>query len=119
MSQDFTLLNLIAPLFAILMIMKGFSHFRRGEKTWREMITIACVWGLFGYIGAWPGSVDRLSGFLGIKSGINVLIFSSIVILFYIVFQLMIAYEQVEMRLTRVVRAIALKDAQCQLEKKE
>lgn len=116
--MNFTLFNLIAPIFALVMIGKAISHFRRNRKTWREIIAIVLFWGVFGYIGSVPGSVDALSGFLGVKSGINVIIFSGLVILFYIVFQLLMAYEQLEMRLTKVIREIALRDAEGK-EKKE
>ncbi|MBI4836199.1 MAG: DUF2304 domain-containing protein [Candidatus Abawacabacteria bacterium] len=114
--MEFSLINLIAPLFALIMIANGISYFRRDQRTWRELLTWTFIWGGFGFLGAWPGSVDRLSGFLGIKSGLNVLIFSAIVILFYIVFQLITAYENLEMRLTKVIREQALKDAKCLLE---
>ena len=107
------LLNILAPLLGLIMIAKAFSRFRRGEKTWRELLLWIVIWGVFAFIGLWPSSVEGLSGFLGIKSGLNVIIFSSIAVLFFIVFQLILAYEVLEMRLTRVVRDVALKDPQC------
>lgn len=109
----FSLFNLIAPVFALVMILQAYSMFNRGKKTWRELLAWTLVWGAFGYIGGWPSVVDRFAGFLGVKSGLNVLIFTSLVILFYIVFQLMVTCEQLEMRITQVVREAALKDAAC------
>lgn len=107
------LLNILAPLLGIIMIAKAFSRYKRGEKTWRELLLWAVIWGVFGYIGLRPSSVEGLSGFLGIKSGLNVIIFSSIAVLFFIVFQLILACEVLEMRFTKVVREVALKDVQC------
>mgnify|MGYP002132315586 CR=1 FL=1 len=78
-----------------------------------SLATAFIIIGVFAFIGLWPSSVEGLSGFLGIKSGLNVIIFSSIAVLFFIVFQLILAYEVLEMRLTRVVRETALKDPQC------
>ncbi len=107
------LLNILAPLLGLVMIAKAFSRFRRGEKTWRELVLWVVIWGVFAFVGLWPSSVEGLSGFLGIKSGLNVIIFSSIAVLFFIVFHLILACEVLEMRLTSVVRDIALKDPQC------
>lgn len=115
----FSLINLIAPVFASIMILQAYSRFKRGQKTWRELLAWTVFWGGFGYIGGWPSVVDRFAGFLGVKSGLNVLIFSSLVILFYIVFQLMVAYEQLEMRMTQIVRSIALQDAACHKSEKK
>ncbi len=106
-------LNILAPLIGLMMIAKAYSRYRRQEKTWRELFVWIVIWGVFGYVGLFPSSVEGLSGFLGIKSGLNVIIFSSIAVLFFIVFQLILACEVLEMRLTRVVREVALKDAQC------
>jgi len=110
MPATINLFNIIVPLFALVMIAKAYSHFRRTEKSLREFITWIFIWGAIGYIGFNPDIVSRLSGFLGIKSGLNVIIFFSIIILFYIVFKLIIALEQTEMRITRLVRGMALKD---------
>lgn len=109
MPTTINLFNIIVPLFALIMIAKAYSHFRRGEKSLREFVTWIFIWGSIGYIGFYPDIVSKLSGFLGIKSGLNVIIFFSLVILFYIVFKLIIALEQTEMRITRLVRGMALK----------
>ncbi len=110
MPTTINLFNILVPLFALVMIAKAYSHFRRTEKSLREFITWMLIWGAIGYIGFNPDIVMRLSGFLGIKSGLNVIIFFSIIILFYIVFKLIIAFEQTEMRITRLVRGMALKN---------
>ncbi len=109
--MSFTIINLIAPVFALLMIGKAVSHYRRHEKTWREIVAIVLIWGAVGYLGGVPGSIDVVASFLGVKSGLSLIFFLGMTILFFIVFQLLMAYELLEMRLTKVVRELALKEA--------
>lgn len=56
--------------------------------------------------------IDRLVASLGFSgSGIEVLLYLAIAILFYLIFRLRLRLEKTERDLTKIVRAIALKSA--------
>ncbi|MBI5411640.1 DUF2304 domain-containing protein [Candidatus Peregrinibacteria bacterium] len=106
--MNFTLYQLIVPLLALVMIAKAISRFRRGQQTWRELITWIFVWGAIGFFALFPKISDKLANFIGIKSGANAIITAALVILFYIVFKLLVTSENLESKITRLNRKIAL-----------
>ena len=56
-------------------------------------------------------SVDKLVSELGFSgSGIEVLLYLSVAILFYFVFRLRLRFEKIEKDITKIVKNIALKD---------
>ncbi|KKS34968.1 MAG: hypothetical protein UU95_C0006G0011 [Parcubacteria group bacterium GW2011_GWC2_42_12] len=56
-------------------------------------------------------SIDKLVSELGFSgSGIEVLLYLSVAILFYFVFRLRLKFEKIEKDLTKIVKNIALKD---------
>ncbi|MFH1428089.1 MAG: DUF2304 family protein [Patescibacteria group bacterium] len=55
--------------------------------------------------------VDKLVAGLGFSgSGIDVLIYVAIIVLFYFIFKLRLKFEKLEKDLTKIVREISLKD---------
>lgn len=58
-------------------------------------------------------SIDRLVSGLGFSgSGIEVLLYLSVAMLFYLVFRLRLKFEKIEKDITKIVKNIALKDKQ-------
>jgi len=112
--QTFSLYQLIVPLFVALMIMKAISRFRRHQQSWRELVTWVLVWGAIGFLALFPELSDRFASVIGIKSGANAIITAALVILFYIVFKLLVVSENLEGKLTKLSRFLALRELQDQ-----
>ena len=109
--ENFSLYQLLVPTFAVLMILRALSHTGRGGKTTREFIAIFIFWIFVGLVALFPHIfIDRIAAFLGIRSGINALFFFGFVILFFISFRLLVSVEESEVRITEIIRNIALKD---------
>ena len=103
-----SLVALLTPLFSLLMIFRAFSLYSKKKQTWRELLAWVVVWGGIGYVAWNPTILDRLPPMVGIKSGVNVLIFFGFVVLFYAVFRLLVKVEELERKLVEVVRKQAL-----------
>ena len=106
--MSISLYQLIVPLFALTMVLRAFSRFRRHEQSWRELITWAIVWGAIGFFALFPEISDQFGRLIGIKSGANAIITAALIILFYIVFRLLVTSENMEGKITRLNRKIAL-----------
>jgi len=106
--MNFSLYQLIVPVLALLMIMKAISRFRRNEQSWREVITWVLVWGAIAFFALFPRVSDHFASAIGIKSGANAIITAALVILFYIVFKLLVSSENLEAKITKLNRKIAL-----------
>ena len=111
MSVSFSLYQLLVPLFACIMIGRGISKYRRHQQTVRELISIITIWFAISLTAVFPDFVMRwLSLVTGIKSGLNALIFFTLIILIYGLLQLLIKFEVTERTITDLVRKIALRE---------
>ncbi len=108
--EDFSLISLLTPLLGLFMIFRSVSLFRKGKQTWREMLVWILVWGGIGFIGYNPAILDMLPSSIGIKSGVNALIFFGFVVLFYGVFRLVVKVEELEKKMVELARARALQN---------
>jgi len=106
--EDFSLIALLTPVFCILMIVRALSLFSKRKQTWRELLWWVVLWSGIGFVAFYPKMLDHLPAFIGIKSGVNVLIFFGFVLLFYGFFRLFIKVEELEEKMVRMNRERAL-----------
>jgi hypothetical protein len=107
---EFSIIALLTPLFSLLMIFRSFSLFRKRKQSWREFLLWVVLWSGIGVIAYWPELLDYLPPYIGIKSGVNVLIFFGFVVLFYGFFRLFLKVEDLERKFVELNRGIALKE---------
>jgi hypothetical protein len=109
--ENFSLYQLLVPIFAAVMILRSLSQLGRKEKTIREFIAVLFFWAFISLIALFPEVfLDRVAAYLGIRSGINALFFFAIIVLFYITSRLLVNSEETEERITKIIRNVALKD---------
>ena len=68
-------------------------------------------WAAIAAIALYPETIDYLTKATGIKDRENAVLVTFLGILFFIVFYLVVRIEELEQRQTRLVRKVALKDA--------
>lgn len=108
--MEITFFQLLTPLFAIVMLLKGISRLKRGEMSVRKFVLWIAVWGGVSVLAVYPEFVKFAANVTGIESGINALIFFGFIFLFYLVFKLFIIVEHLERDITNVVRKKAIED---------
>lgn len=105
---EFSLVALLTPIFSALMILRSFALFHKKKQSWREFVLWITIWSGIGVVAFWPELLDLLPPVIGIKSGVNVLIFFGFVMLFYGFFRLFIKVEELERKLVELNRKSAL-----------
>jgi len=101
------------------MIGRGISKYCRHQQTVRELIAVIAIWSGISCTAVFPDFVMYwLSLATGIKSGINAIIFFTLVILVYGLLQLLIKFEETERTITELVRKIALHEFESTQNKK-
>ena len=105
-----TIYQLLTPLFAIVMLLKGVSRLKRGEMSVRKFILWVLIWGGISVLTVYPQFVQFFGNITGLESGINALIFFAFILLFYLVFKLFIVVEHLEREITNIVRKKAIED---------
>lgn len=65
-----------------------------------------------------PQTTDVIASKLGVGRGVDVVIYVSLMVLFYVVFRLFIKIEEVEREITTLVRKLAIDDGGRSIENK-
>jgi small membrane protein len=111
-----TLVQFLTPLFAFLMILKALSRFKKRQQTLREFIVWLVVWIGIGAVGIYPPLIDVFPAWVGFKSGVNLMVFFGMIVLFYAVFSLVMKVEELEKKIVDLNREQALKDTESDTE---
>jgi hypothetical protein len=105
---EITPYQIVVPLFSALMIMYAWGLMWRQKKTIWEAVLWTLFWSAIAYIAFAPSSLQFLSSVTGIKKNENAATITAIGIIFFIVFYMIMRIEELEQRLTKMVRDKAL-----------
>jgi hypothetical protein len=108
---EFTPYQVVVPLFSFLMVAYAWNLVVRQKKTIWEGGLWTIFWCAIAYISLVPSSLQYLSSITGIKKNENAATITAIGVLFFMMFYFIIRLEEMEQRLTKIVRDKALKDA--------
>lgn len=108
--MEFTAYQIITPLVACIAIIYVWNLVVRQKKTLWEALLWSVFWGGIASIALFPNFLDYLSAITGIKDRENAVVVTTIGVILFIVFYLIIRLEALEQRQTRVIRKLALKD---------
>lgn len=103
--------QIVVPLVAVIAILYAWNLTMRQRKTIWEAFLWTLFWGGIALIAIEPGMLSYLTAVTGIKSQANAIVVTSLGILFFITFYIVIRIEELEQRVTRVIRALALREA--------
>jgi len=103
--------QIIALIIIIFFASRLFWQKRKGRIGANEFIFWLVFWLLAALAVIFLKWIDKLVAVLGFTgSGIEVLLYAGIVVLFYLIFKLRIKIERIERDITRIVREIAMKN---------
>lgn len=108
---QFTPYQVAVPLFSLLMVLYAWNLVMRQKKTIWEGGLWTLFWAAIAYISLFPSSLQYLSSITGIKKNENAATITAIGVLFFIVFYIIIRLEEMEQRVTKVIRERSLADA--------
>ena len=106
------LIQFIIFIFIIFVILKIFSRFREKNLTLKELAGWVIFWLAVAAIIALPQSTVFLARVLGVGRGADVIVYISIVVIFYIIFKIQVKFEKIERDITKIVRDKAINDRQ-------
>lgn len=114
---DLTPYQIGVPLLALFAIMYAWNLTLRQKKTIWESLLWTLFWGGIAMVAAFPGILGYLSALTGIKDQVNAIFVTSIGILFFMVFYIIVRMEEMNQRQTRLVRMLALKELEAKTKK--
>lgn len=103
--------QIVAPALSLLALVYAWNLVLRQKKTIWEALLWTFFWGGIAFIALRPDVLSYLSTLTGIKDQVNAIFVTSIGILFFLVFYIIIRIEELHQRYTRMIRAMALREA--------
>lgn len=94
-------------LFAISRV--GFRY-KNDEIALRELILWILFWGISIIVGIIPNSTNLVAKVFGVGRGADLVVYFSLIMLFYIVFKLLGRVYRLERDITKLTRYLALRD---------
>lgn len=106
--MSFQPIQIILIPFVLFAISRVFLRAREGKLSLSEFVFWASIFAT-GAIGIYdPGFTNYVALALGIGRGVDVVIYTSIMLLFYLIFRLTIALENIRHEITKLVREMTL-----------
>lgn len=99
---------LIAVLLGALYV--TWRRMRQGVINFAEALLWSLLWLGAGIVIALPQTATLVANFFGVGRGSDFVIYGSVVLLFVLVFKIFVALDQLEKKLTEMVRRDALRD---------
>lgn len=108
--MNLSLTQIILFLFLLFALSRVFLRFKSGEVSWRGLI----FWGMLFFsaivVVIVPELSSKIAKSLGIGRGVDAIIYSSIILLFYLVFRLYVYIQDIHYEISDLVKKLALKD---------
>jgi len=107
-----TLIQLVLITFALFVITRVVKEFKRGGLTLAMLIFWLTFWISVGTVSVLPQTTDVVARFVGVGRGADLIVYLSVIGLFFLVFKMFAKVETVEQEMTRLVRVSAIKEAE-------
>lgn len=104
------LIQFIIFTFIAFVIFKVFSKFKGKNLTLIELFGWVAFWLAVAAIIALPQSTGFFAKILGVGRGTDVVIYISIIVIFYLIFKIQVRFEKIERDITKIVRDKAIND---------
>ena len=102
------IIQIIIIIFAIFALSRVILRFKKRLIKPKEFVAWILLWIFVIILALIPGFIGRVASIVGIGRGTDVLIYSSILVIFYLVFKMYLRLEKIERDITKVVRKLTL-----------
>ena len=103
--------QIAVPLLSLVALLYAWNLVLRKKKTIWEAALWTVFWGGIALIALEPQILGYLSALTGIKDQVNASFVTSIGILFFLVFYIVVRLEEMDQRQTKLIREMALREA--------
>lgn len=104
------ILQILITVFALFAMSRIYIQWRKNHVGISAFFFWLIIWSGIVVFAYWPGLMSSISGFLGIGRGVDVFVYFGIMLLFYLSYRIYIHHEELNHKLNRVIKELALKD---------
>jgi len=106
------LIQILITIFIVFALAFLLKRFRKAEIKMAEFLGWGIFWVVAG-IAVWvPNFLTLLANILGIGRGADLVLYVSVVVVFYLIFRIYVRIEKMERNITKVVRDKAIDTAE-------
>jgi len=106
------LIKIVLLLFVIFTVSRLVKKFRQRAVNGRELILWLIFWLAVAAAIVWPQKTDIIARWVGVGRGADLLVYVSILALFYAFFRLSVSDKKKQREITELTRHLALKNCQ-------
>jgi len=106
------LVQFLIIAFAVLVIFRTILNFKKKRVVPKTFIFWMGLWVIVIIATVLPQSTSILSKILGVGRGVDVAVYFSILLIFFLLYKIMVRLEKIEHEITQIVRHLALKDSE-------
>jgi hypothetical protein len=110
------LIQIILIIFIIFAISKVALRYKDKIISLQEFILWTVFWLMVGFVVLFPESTSLVANWVGVGRGVDLVIYISVLILFYLVFRTLVRLDKIEKDITKIVRQTALNKEEKQKE---
>lgn len=104
------LIQFILIVILVLIIVRSLWQWQSKKITGREFGWWLVIWLVAIIIIARPNIASFLAIKVGVTRGVDLVVYVSIIVIFYLLFRLLMRQEKIDKEITKIVSALALKD---------
>ncbi|MFA4871781.1 MAG: DUF2304 domain-containing protein [Patescibacteria group bacterium] len=104
------IIQIILIVAIILIISRLIFKLRGKEINLGIFFTWLVIWLAAMVVIWWPDITSFLAIKVGVTRGVDLVVYVSVILVFYLLFRLLLRIEKIESDITKIVREVALKD---------
>lgn len=108
--MTFSVIQILIGIFALFAITRVVMRARSRDLPMIWSLVWGVLWLGVGVVALLPQTTDLLAARVGIGRGADLLVYVSILGLFFVVFRLVVRLESMQQEMTKLVRSIAIRD---------
>jgi len=110
-------LQIIVSLFVILVVFRQLKKYRDNTLKISEFVSWLLLWA-FVLVAFWlPQSTSYLADIFGIGRGVDLAVYSSVLVIFYLIFRVYLKLDRQQKEITKIIRHLALNEKENNQEK--
>ncbi|MBU6389614.1 DUF2304 family protein [Patescibacteria group bacterium] len=102
------LFSFFGLIFVIFAWSRAFNRVRTKLMSWREFLFWSVIWCTAVVILIWPSYSTKLASYIGIGRGADVIVYFSLLLIFYLLYRIYAYIDTIERDITKLVRVMAV-----------
>lgn len=102
------LIKYIIIIFSLFVVYKAGIKFKNKDISKREYFLWIFFWVMVIVATLMPKNIDKIAQFAGVERGVDLIVYLSIMVIFYLIFRILVSLEKIDREITTIVRKIAL-----------